>query len=1809
MSRISLSPGPAKVRMIRAALPLLIVTGVIGSFSPRAIAQSTVVDEEPNNTPQTAIEVTAPAIIAGSMGSNDQDAYNWVVSDVDAGKRWTIALDGIPGRLTIIDVVTLTYNDDGEVAGKRSMFRMGTRDGALPTVADGLILEPGEYLLGLAHSGGTAVYRPPMESASFSETAAESGDRAAVDTGAYRLKLVEGLKLPASRETTHTSKEDAWPVYPEREVTAFLEDASSVWYEIEFKDEHVSSRWDVNVQVPIGRRVIATLTQEDGTRLTQEVSDQRGKLSLPDLALPPGSYFLEVAPDLAKGASAGFLQTTFIEAVGQRVDGDEAEPNNSWKQANRIVGVNCCAGRIGERSDKDIFAFSLDESQADQLHAITLDTGADKKLQLCLLSATGGQVQCRDGSGQVVLGNLLLAAGEYGIQVGRGTADTEYRFALVSTGTPQPGVETEPNEAAAYATGTPSNNRIKGSFDVKGDVDFYRFVVADEAQLWRVQVIGDTLAKVEYHDAAGHQRQQMVAKRNVRRLRLDNLFLLPGVHHVSVTGAAAGDYTLLARGLGPPDPNGELEPNDDTGRMQPLRFGQKRTGYLADSSDADMYRFYLADWDHIRLVATPPADGQLQAELSLNKRGIQRKATKTDGPVMLEGVFPPGDYQLKLSPRDVSEAEYSLLLERQDRFTCADDCEPNDGPQFASPMPAGQVIQGRSGDWADFDWYRLPLQANNQPVRFAYEATALLDLRVFDENLKRIEFNEDRTDKSHSGILPANQATYLRLGNITRTTDYTVTMLLGDETVPPAPAAELAVELSLELDTQEVAAYERVGQQVTGRLVLQNDGDVPLEMDLQSAASDARWQARIGQKSVALAAGAKQTIDVTVLVPDDAWADIPVRIGAQATAADGRTASSFADLAVGRDALPVNPLHTWDVPAALRGGMNVALGQFGATATSTPKPSNIAADLLRLFDGMVSMNQGPEFSTRGDNVLTITVDLAGDSPIPVAGFAVNPLSRPFTTSSPKDLVFQLSIDGTSFNTVASGQLTTVGKDQFFVLDNPEVARFARLLVPTSWSAEQGRVFTFGEWKVIAEPGFDPFGGNGLNVADSELGGHVVWAKPRISVGWDRSILTVTESEPVAKVPADDPLEWVVAFHNNRAAQIAGIEWVESQRTSGTRIDELSVSASLNSPVGPWQPITNWSRSSAGDTLSFDTPVWARFLRFSVPSADVSRVMSAPATLIIHEAPTGADYRSVLSEWGLRSESAFYESLQPITPLPQLAQRGNESRPTADVLMPGNLEAGLVQLGEQSQWYRPTVPDGHNTARFTVTGEPTVRAELELTAADGSVLPVRKIERESTTTKHVFEAQFEVGDAIDIEVREPPRNVMFLWDTSPSVAQHLPMIYNSLLAYAEDLVPGRDAANFMPFGGATPLMRDWYGEPYLMQMILNDYPRDDSSSSAEHTQFAAARALAPRPGTKAIVMVTDARTPQHRPMWDMFKQVRPRVFVMKVSSGIKGVEGINLQQDLSQDWSRVNGGHYTHLDHEGDMEVAFDRAATLLRRPANYTLTMQTEFREAPGPGFLEVVSGADATKETSAVELILDASGSMWKKLDGRFRIDIAKEVLTSALNKHIPPDTPVAMRVFGHRKPNACDTNLEIALQPLNVEQATATLAGVMPQSLAKTPIAASLAAVSKDLRGNTGAAVVVLVTDGEETCNGDPAVEIEKLENAGFQMNLNIVGFAIDDDVLAAQFETWAEAGGGRYFAANDADGLNVAVAQALATPFKVFDQSGEVVAEGVVGGEPVELEQGVYRVVAETAPSREFNEVTIRGESTISLEIGGR
>ncbi|GMQ88024.1 MAG: hypothetical protein BMS9Abin08_1242 [Gammaproteobacteria bacterium] len=1784
---------------------------VFSFFGALAYAQPAVYEVEPNNTPAEANKISGAVTIMGSMEKGDQDGFLWFVSDNDARKRWTLALTGIPGKLTIVDIFRIEWADNGvDVASKELLFKMGTRDGSKPSIHENLLFEPGDYIIGIASAGGGGVYRPPTTSLSFGveekkpAIAAEDSE-----PGGYRLSIREGKRLLLEmRPKKPSSKNPAFNLRLGYETAAYIE-TPNTRYQFEVTDKDTGKRWDIDGQVPVGRQVNAVLRTSDSSQLARVVADEKGKFSFRDLGLQTGSYTIEIT-----GKEAGYIRALAASSAGLLIKGAEAEPNDQWKLANRADLSQPVTGRMGKTSENDYFRFSLDEATADQVLALRLESAASQPFEFCLLDRKGARIQCRTGKGLIELPDLVLEPGDWGLVVGRGALNAKYSVTMSTQGAIRAGVEAEPNDKIEFAAGVPANNRIKGRFSGT-DTDFYRILVTSEPQLWRIQVIGDEIHEFAYHDGAGIQNQTVRAAPGQRRVRLDNLFLLPGTHYIRVSGRDGGSYTLLARAIGPPDANGEFEPNDDTSRMQPLRIGQTRTGLLEDKADRDNYRFHLANWDRIRLTIEPPSDGEVLANLFWDTKPFKNFNKPQSGQkIELEGLFPPGDYRLQLNAQKTSEAEYKLSLQRLERFSCPTDCEPNDNIDFANPLPASLIVQGRVNEWRDADWYRLPVF--DQPTEITAASEPKREVAVVEYARTRSLVKWDNNARVWRGTIPAGIQTYFE---VKAWGDSPYRLKLNFAGGPPVKAepALLPLKLSLDLETTEVGAYRQYGQQVAGQLQLVNTGAASAAVELEAVTSDYRWQVELEQSTVTIPPGRQLTVPLTLRVPTDAWADWPVRISVRATSTEGAQAEGFAEVSAGRETPPVNAIYGWTLPEQLRGGFNVAWKAVGGRWTGK-KNGAIGSGFAELFDGMAVENKGLQLrgGTKPENI-NVTVELAGDLPVEVAGFTLNPLAGTFADRFLRNVDISLSLDGSKFTPVAEDVLLPIKAEQAFVLDQPVPARFARLRLRSAFDGQAQPSLGLGEFKVIAKPGIDISAGKGFNLASPALGGHVVWSRPQLSVAnWDEEMLLEDGKFYQQRVKAGQSLEWVVGFHHDRAAQISSLEWVDSTGIKADRkVEKVTVAVSEDSPVGPWQPVGDWDLSSTGSPSVFtlDTPVWARFVKFTVAAPEQMKTHALPEVLRIRERPGKGKYRSILTEWGFSSQAAIYEALHPLQVEKPLKPSGNDSKATAATLEFNQLATGQVILGKYQNWYKLRVPADENTLTITIGGDPTVRTVVTLQNKAGNSIPVRKVASKSTPQRHILEAIVEPGGSYYLKIEEPPRNVVFLWDTSASVGAYLPVIYNSLIAYAEDLVPGRDAANLIPFGRGL-LLRDWYGEPYILQTVLNDYPRKESSSEAEKTLHTATRALAPRAGTKAIIMVTDAATDRYAAAWDEFEQVQPRIFGLGVGSQGAFSRNPAREQDLMQDWSRVNGGHYAYLLSEGDLEIAFDRAATMLRRPAGYTLKVASSFRKAPGPGSLQVVAkggGTSSGSAGSAVELILDASGSMLKRLDGKRRIVIAKEVLNEAVNKYIPAGTPVALRVFGHKEPNSCRTDLEIVLKPLDPAAASKTIQGINAMNLARTPIADSLARVESDLGKAQGHKVVVLVTDGEETCDGDPEKVIQKLRDKGFQISLNIVGFAINNAELESKFERWAELGGGRYFSARNQQGLSESLREALRTPYSVYDQSGSLVGKSVVGGELLKLEAGFYRVVVASSPPRTFERVEIAGEEKVILEaiVGGR
>jgi Ca-activated chloride channel homolog len=156
--------------------------------------------------------------------------------------------------------------------------------------------------------------------------------------------------------------------------------------------------------------------------------------------------------------------------------------------------------------------------------------------------------------------------------------------------------------------------------------------------------------------------------------------------------------------------------------------------------------------------------------------------------------------------------------------------------------------------------------------------------------------------------------------------------------------------------------------------------------------------------------------------------------------------------------------------------------------------------------------------------------------------------------------------------------------------------------------------------------------------------------------------------------------------------------------------------------------------------------------------------------------------------------------------------------------------------------------------------------------------------------------------------------------------------------------------------------------------------------------------------------------------------------------------------------------------------------------------------------------------KSTNVELILDASGSMYAQLStGGTRIAAAKEVLTTFISQ-IPanPDLNVGLRIYGATakagSKEACvDSKLVLPMKGIARAELSAKVTATQPKG--STPIAYSLEQAALDFPTDSSKKLVVLVTDGIESCDGNPKKAFEAFKARGITVDLRIVGIDLDE------------------------------------------------------------------------------------------------
>lgn len=199
----------------------------------------------------------------------------------------------------------------------------------------------------------------------------------------------------------------------------------------------------------------------------------------------------------------------------------------------------------------------------------------------------------------------------------------------------------------------------------------------------------------------------------------------------------------------------------------------------------------------------------------------------------------------------------------------------------------------------------------------------------------------------------------------------------------------------------------------------------------------------------------------------------------------------------------------------------------------------------------------------------------------------------------------------------------------------------------------------------------------------------------------------------------------------------------------------------------------------------------------------------------------------------------------------------------------------------------------------------------------------------------------------------------------------------------------------------------------------------------------------------------------------------------------------------------------------------------------------------PGP------AAADETEQAAPkVELVLDVSGSMrTRDIDGGTRMAAAKQAFNEVLDA-TPEGVQLGIRTLGanyhgnDRRTGCKDTAQLYPVSTLDRTEAKTAVATLSPTGW--TPIGPALLKAADDLNGGDGARRIVLISDGEDTCQPlDPCEVAREIAAKGIGLTIDTLGL-VPDAKTRDQLSCIADATGGTYTSVQHKEELTDRVGQ---------------------------------------------------------------
>jgi hypothetical protein len=784
-------------------------------------------------------------------------------------------------------------------------------------------------------------------------------------------------------------------------------------------------------------------------------------------------------------------------------------------------------------------------------------------------------------------------------------------------------------------------------------------------------------------------------------------------------------------------------------------------------------------------------------------------------------------------------------------------------------------------------------------------------------------------------------------------------------------------------------------------------------------------------------------------------------------------------------------------------------------------------------------------------------------------------------------------------------------DKHLIPLNGVTARFVKLVIKSNYGSSRNT--QLAEVSILEEPGAESLVGDlELDLALPSLGGALIRYTSQDYGHEAARLLTAQEGGKGWRSAKDEfPQEFIFAFRDGREALIDRVELVPDLKADpGWRPKLVTVEASSVSPVQGFREIARLELPALTAAMKIPLNAKARFLKLRILENQGGKYTSLKKVRVIEGKAPG--YASLLAKPD-RFEVLGLAVRAPDTPLVTSKVRPGDCTESAPHLELGKrIKASFRDYNKKHHYALELEGDRPGMLNLELMGQPFLRIKATLLDKQGRPVAVFSPEKNSPR-RTIISWRLEPGQ-YKLMVETTPANLVLAYDVSGSMSGHTDLLREAVTGFLKQVRPS-EKVNLIPFNNNVLVLLDSFShdQARLLAAVKGKF-KAEMATRLRDAIGRGVKLLKDAKGAGAMVVMTDGVDEGSRTsvpeFWDVMTQNPVRIFglglgaELKVNSPEAGISGERFLSYVAQS----TGGRYVAVPSVGQLVEAYERIAEELMSGTTYYVLPTW----ASNPGTLLVEAQGEKIVQVAApprIELILDGSGSMNKKMDkGRTRMAVAKEVLKDIIEK-LPEGVEVALRVYGHRiregREGACqDTELVHRFAKLDKKGLVHQMMAIKP--LGTTPIAYALGQTAGDFGEAPGTKTVILVTDGKEECGGDLKATVESLRQEGLDVKLHIVGFTVADPQARKQMQEAAAAGKGHFIGAMDSAGLRKAMEQTLALPYKVWDSKGEEVASGTAGKE-VSLPAGYYRVVFDT-PQGEMiqDEVEVAEARTTILRI---